>query len=203
MTVPALTPSPGAPTVATRDRIFWSLLVGIVAVDIATKRWAESALVMHLPQDVLGSVLRWTLTYNTGAAMNLSVGGASRVVFSAIAIGMLAYLFLLYRRTGRDERATPAALAMIAAGALGNLFDRLRHGRGVVDFIDIGTAGWRFWTFNVADMGVTLGALLLAVLLWREDRAADPTAAAGTSATSGPPGAPELSPTTPDHPSIP
>jgi signal peptidase II len=41
----------------------------------------------------------------------------------------------------------------------------------VVDFIDVGTAGWRFWTFNVADVGVSVGAVLLAILMWREERA--------------------------------
>jgi signal peptidase II len=203
MTTPSLTPASGAPAVATRDRVFWAILLGIVALDVATKRWAEAALDLHLPQEVLGSWLRWTLTYNTGAAMNLSVGGASRVVFSAIAIGMLVYLFLLYRRTGPNDRATPAALGLIAAGALGNLVDRLRHGTGVVDFIDIGTADWRFWTFNVADVGVTVGALLLAVLLWREDRATAAAVAAtrgATHATSGTASNPELSPSTPDQP---
>jgi signal peptidase II len=58
---------------------------------------------------------------------------------------------------------------MISAGAFGNLLDRLRHEKGVVDFIDMGTATWRFWTFNVADLGVTLGAMLLALLLLREE----------------------------------
>jgi signal peptidase II len=89
-------------------------------------------------------------------------------VFSVVALAMIAYLFRLYRQSPPGARGTPAAIALIMAGALGNLLDRLRHTRGVVDFIDIGTNQWRFWTFNVADMGVTTGALLLALLLWRE-----------------------------------
>jgi signal peptidase II len=152
-----------------RDRVFWTLLVLIAVVDVFTKRWAENALGLHTPEEVVGHWLRWTLTYNTGAAMNLSLGAASRVVFSAVAIGMIIYLFRLYRQTHPAARAAPAALAMISAGAFGNLLDRLRHEKGVVDFIDVGTANWRFWTFNVADMGVTMGALLLALLLLREE----------------------------------
>jgi signal peptidase II len=160
---------------APRDRIFWSLLLAVAVTDVASKRWAEGALGLHAPEEVVGHWLRWTLTYNTGAAMNLSVGSASRVIFSVIAIGMLAYLFKLYRGAHPAERATPAALALISAGAFGNLLDRLRHSKGVVDFIDVGTADWRFWTFNVADMGVTIGAVLLALLMWREgDRVATP-----------------------------
>lgn len=167
MTTPQLTPSD---RFGARDRIFWSVLLFVAVADVITKRWAERALALHLPEEVLGQWLRWTLTYNTGAAMNLSVGDASRVVFSVIAIAMIAYLFHLYRQSHPSERWTPLALALITAGAFGNLVDRLRHTKGVVDFIDVGTAGWRFWTFNVADMGVTVGAVLLAILMWREDR---------------------------------
>lgn len=167
---PSLPPS-SSPPANVRDRVFWSAL-GVVAVaDIVTKRWAESALTLHLPEEVVGHWLRWTLTYNTGAAMNLSVGSASRIVFSVIAVVMIGYLLYLYRQAHPSEKATPFALGLIAAGALGNLLDRLRHTKGVVDFIDVGTADWRFWTFNVADMGVTVGAILLALLMWREDAA--------------------------------
>lgn len=168
-----------------RDRVFWFALLGIVIADVITKRWAERVLALHLPEEAVGHWLRWTLTYNTGAAMNLSVGDASRVVFSTIAIVMIAYLLHLYRQAAPDERATPLALGMIAAGALGNLLDRLRHTKGVVDFIDVGTAEWRFWTFNVADIGVTCGAVLLAVLMWRDDRAA--AAAPATPTPEQPP----------------
>lgn len=168
MTTPDLTPSDRS---GARDRIFWSVLLFVAVTDVVTKRWAEQALDLHFPEEVIGQWLRWTLTYNTGAAMNLSVGDASRVVFSVIAVGMIAYLFYLYRQAHPSEKWTPAALGMITAGAFGNLIDRLRHTKGVVDFIDVGTAGWRFWTFNVADMGVTVGAVLLAILMWREERA--------------------------------
>lgn len=158
-----------ATTSSARDRTFWSLLLLVAITDVITKRWAEQALGLHAPEDVVGHWVRWTLTYNTGAAMNLSLGSASRVVFSVIAVAMIGYLFHLYRQSPRGARAGPAAIALIAAGAFGNLLDRLRHEKGVVDFIDVGTADWRFWTFNVADMGVTTGALLLALLLWREE----------------------------------
>lgn len=165
------TPAQPSAATRTRDRVFWSAL-GVVAIaDIVTKRWAEASLPLHFPQEVVGHWLRWTLTYNTGAAMNLSVGSASRVVFSVIAVVMIGYLFYLYRQAHPTEKATPFALGLIAAGAFGNLIDRLRHTKGVVDFIDVGTAEWRFWTFNVADMGVTVGAVLLAILMWREDAA--------------------------------
>ncbi len=147
---------------------FWSIFAGTVTADVVTKRVAEARLPLHVPRDVLGEWIRLTLTYNTGAAMNLSAGGASRVVFTVVASLMLVVIFRMYRRTAHLDVAQAAALALVAAGALGNLIDRLRSARGVVDFIDVGAGDVRFWTFNVADMGVTVGAILLALVLLRQ-----------------------------------
>jgi signal peptidase II len=58
------------------------------------------------------------------------------------------------------------ALALIFGGAIGNLIDRVRSPQGVVDFIDVGVGAYRWWTFNIADVGITLGALLLGWALW-------------------------------------
>jgi len=73
---------------------------------------------------------------------------------------------------------------MILGGAFGNLIDRLRSGQGVVDFIDVGIGEHRWPTFNIADIGVSCGAVLLAWILWREDRAAALAASASTDSTS-------------------
>jgi signal peptidase II len=153
--------------IARRAIAFWPIFGGIVATDYVSKRAVEGRLVLHAPQSVIGDFLRLTLTYNTGAAMNLSLGDASRVAFTALSGLMLVVIFRMYRRTPHHDAWQAAALALIAAGALGNLLDRLRSARGVVDFIDVGIGDARFWTFNVADMGVTCGAILLALLLWR------------------------------------
>lgn len=176
MTVPPLessspaAPSAVAPDTALRgptDRTFWSLVLGGVLLDYLSKRWVEGALVPHLPRPVLGEWLRFTLIYNPGAAMNLSVGDASRVVFSGIAAVMFIVIFRMLLQTRRTDRAQAIALGMIAAGAIGNLIDRLRSSRGVVDFIDVGIGSSRFYTFNIADSCVSVGAVLLAILLWR------------------------------------
>ena len=68
--------------------------------------------------------------------------------------------------------ASLIAVALIAAGAIGNILDRLRYEAGVVDFIDVGIGDWRFWTFNVADSAVSVGAVLLLISFWREERRA-------------------------------
>jgi signal peptidase II len=149
-----------------RARVFWPLFTGWVVADFVTKRMVESRLTPHIAHDIVGSWVRFTLNYNRGAAMNISVGDASRVGFTVTATVMLAVLFGMYRRTPAHETVQPLALALIAGGALGNLIDRVRSARGVVDFIDVGIGDSRFWTFNVADAGVTCGAILLMLVLW-------------------------------------
>ena len=100
--------------------------------------------------------------------MNLSFGASSRIVFSVIAAVMFVVLFRMLLETRQDDRAQVVALGLIASGAVGNLIDRVRSVRGVVDFLDVGLADSRFYTFNVADSFVTVGAVLLAILLWRQ-----------------------------------
>jgi signal peptidase II len=149
-----------------RARVFWPLFAGWVVADFLTKRMVESRFTPHVPNNIVGEWVRFTLNYNAGAAMNISLGGASRVVFTVLAVVMIGVIIGMYMRTGASETAQPVALALIAGGALGNLLDRLRSARGVVDFIDVGIGDSRFWTFNVADSGVTCGAILLMIVLW-------------------------------------
>jgi signal peptidase II len=120
------------------------------------------------PHQVAGSVVRLTLVHNAGAAMSLSLGRFSRGGFSMAALVALLVLARLYRATPQTDRRRAAALALIVGGAVGNLGNRLLLPRGVTDFIDIGVGSRRFWTFNVADAGITIGAVVLAWVLWRE-----------------------------------
>jgi signal peptidase II len=152
-----------------RARLFWPFLVALLVADCATKELAETYLAPeHVPHEIVGSFVRLTLTHNPGAAMSVSLGSYSRVGLSALALVVIAFLFRLYLATPVTDRIRAAALALLVGGALGNLMNRLTPPRGVVDFIDIGVPAWRFWTFNVADTGITIGALLLLRALWRE-----------------------------------
>jgi signal peptidase II len=153
-------------------RYFWPILIAIVAVDIVTKAIAVRGLVpARVPHDLIGEYLRFTLVYNPGAAFGLHVGEYSRWVFTALTIGALLILGRLYITAPPGDRARVSALALVCGGAIGNLIDRLRPGSlGVVDFIDIGFGDARWPTFNVADIAVSLGAFLLAIVLWAEER---------------------------------
>jgi signal peptidase II len=165
-------------TAPTRNRwLFWGAAAAVLALDIVTKWLAERFLQPpHVPHPVIGEVVRLTLAYNRGAAFSMHVGPYSRYVFGAFALLALVVLWNLYRRSHPTERLLSVALGLAWGGAAGNLIDRLRSDQGVVDFIDIGVAGWRFWTFNVADSAVTIGAIVLAWLLAREERRAHASA---------------------------
>ena len=153
--------------------LFWPVLAFVTALDVVTKGYAERGLYpQRIPHDVFGSVLRFTLVYNPGAAFGLNLGAQSRWIFTALTIVALVILGRLYRSTANTDLTRALALAMVCAGAVGNLLDRLRSGLGVVDFLDVGWSDARWPTFNVADMAVSSGAVLLAWVLWREDRAA-------------------------------
>jgi signal peptidase II len=164
-----------------KARRFWPLFLLVLLTDCATKRAAETHLVpAHVPHELFGELVRLTLAYNPGAAMSLSLGAHSRIGFSLLALAALGILGHMYHRTSAGDGLAAAGLALIASGALGNLLDRLRSPRGVVDFIDVGFGDVRFWTFNIADVGITCGAVLLILALQRagdEDVAARPVSA--------------------------
>lgn len=152
-------------------RLFWGAGITVVALDVITKLWAERFLFPpHVPHRVVGDVVRFTLAYNPGAAFSMSLGPASRVVFGAFAVVALVILWRMYRHALPGERLKAVALGLAWGGAAGNLIDRFRSPAGVVDFIDIGVGSVRFWTFNVADSAVTIGAVLLGWVLLQEDR---------------------------------
>lgn len=152
-------------------RIFWPILIAIVASDVATKAVAVKTLDLpRVPREVIGDWLRFTLVYNPGAAFGLHVGEHSRWVFMALTIGALLILGRLYISSPEGDRTRVMSLALVCGGALGNLIDRVRSGLGVVDFLDVGVGDARWPTFNVADMAVSVGAFLLAIVLWVEDR---------------------------------
>ncbi len=159
---------------AGKARLFWGTVLTVVVLDVVTKMIAVATLVpRQLPHDIMGSTIRLTLVYNPGAAFGLHVGAASRWVFLALTIGALVILGRLYRTTRAGDIARTLAVGLVCGGAIGNLIDRVRSPMGVVDFIDVGIRDLRWPTFNVADMAVSTGAVLLAWVLWGEDRHRD------------------------------
>jgi signal peptidase II len=147
-------------------------VVVIVVADVITKALAVWALVpQRLPHEIIGQTVRMTLVYNPGAAFGLHLGEYSRWIFMALTAGALFILGRLYRATRDGDLLRVLAIALVCGGAIGNLIDRVRSASGVVDFIDVGLGDMRWPTFNVADMAVSIGAFLLAWVLWGDERA--------------------------------
>jgi len=181
--------------------LFWTTLVVIVLTDIVTKAIAEYSLVpQRVPHEVIGEAVRLTLVYNPGAAFGLHLGDYSRWIFMFLTVGALVILGRLYRATRDGDMVRTLAIALVCAGAVGNLIDRIRHAQGVVDFIDVGIGDTRWPTFNVADMAVSIGAFLLAWVLWGEDNQVETSASAvadgdkpvSTISAAPAPGGPEI-----------
>lgn len=150
--------------------VYGGIVVAIVVLDQITKLMAQQLLPPYQPVPILGDFFRLTYIYNPGAAFGLHIGPASRYIFLGLTVACVAVLLSWFRGTPSSNRLRLTAIALVTAGALGNFIDRLRSSRGVIDFLDFGLADLRWPVFNVADIGVTIGAILLAISLWREDR---------------------------------
>jgi signal peptidase II len=118
------------------------------------------------------------LVFNPGAAFSFlsDQPGWQRGFFIAIALAASAWIVYLLAKHPR-ERLFAAALALVLAGALGNVIDRILVG-AVIDFLDFHAFGWHWPAFNVADSAITCGAVLLAWDALRPHRKTDPTAEA-------------------------
>lgn len=139
----------------------WLSLV-VALIDTAAKRLAEGSLPVGGSLEVL-PFLNFALGYNAGVSFGLLGGGGGWqrwplvVLTTLIALALVGWLARL-RPTG--EVGMKAALALVIGGAAGNIIDRVQHG-AVTDFLQLHYSGWYWPTFNPADVGITLGAILL------------------------------------------
>lgn len=126
----------------------------VVGMDQITKSWALDALSGRAPVDLFWT-LRLRLSFNSGAAFGLGRGVTPFLTVAAVVL----LIVLLGASRGAAGRTAKVALGLMVGGAMGNLADRLfrAHDGAVVDFID-----FQWWPlFNVADIGITVGAVLL------------------------------------------
>ena len=136
----------------------------VLAADQAAKAAVEANLVLGEQVEVLGP-LQLTLSHNRGVAFGLAGGGGTLlIVVGLAALGVVGYLFA-------REPTRPwmwLATGLVAGGALGNLTDRIRAD-AVTDYIDL--PPWP--PFNLADIAVTAGVIVLVVLYLRDAAAAE------------------------------
>ncbi|MBC7203795.1 MAG: lipoprotein signal peptidase [Pusillimonas sp.] len=146
-----------------QPRAFVAWLLGaavIVGLDQWTKVYFDTALAYGQRWPIL-PFFDFTLLYNPGAAFSFLADNQDwqRWLFTIIAVGAIALiLHLLWRSRGQYLFCT--ALMAILGGAVGNLIDRVHHGH-VVDFLLFYWQQWHFPAFNIADVSITVGAMLL------------------------------------------
>ena len=141
----------------------------LVALDLWSKHWAMSRLEYGVPVPVIEGWAWWTLVHNHGAAFSFlsTAGGWQRWFFSGLAVVISTVLVAWLARTPRGDWRTALPFALVVAGALGNLVDRLRFGY-VVDFVDVLYWPGRHWpAFNLADSCIVVGAVLLVLFSLR------------------------------------
>ena len=174
-----------------RWKIF--LIVGLVSLlaDQATKIWARAALpvtgpeghTFGVPVEVIHNFWDWRLSHNTGSAFGLFHDTTGARIFLSI-IGILAVLAIVWMvQKARDDQPRLAwALGLVVGGAIGNLIDRIAFGK-VTDFVV-----WKYYlkewpTFNVADVTLVVGVLLLFLDMAKDGNASTAGAGAGSSAS--------------------
>lgn len=162
-----------------KSRLFFGIIVPVVVLDVVTKYLVQQNMRLYDQVDVIGDYLRLTYIYNPGAAFGIHVGAYSRIIFLVLSLIALVALAAMYWSTPLRDKVRLSAIALICAGAVGNLIDRVRSAQGVVDFLDVGIGDLRWPVFNVADIAVTTGAIFLALSLWQEDREPEERRSAG------------------------
>ena len=139
---------------------WFALAAAVVVADQLTK-WAVLENFAYGERLQITGFLNLVLVYNKGAAFSMFADASGwqtplLIVFALVAAGIVGTLIV----KNPHKRLLCLGLALILAGAIGNLIDRLRFGH-VVDFLDFHAMGWHWPAFNVADSAITIGAVLL------------------------------------------
>jgi signal peptidase II len=166
--------------VPARLRWLW-LTLGVVFLDRASKAWIESRPLTYFPHTVIPNIFEIVYSRNPGIAFSYFADSSSKlvpyllIIGSVVIIGVIAWLLVASRQV---SALSAAGLALLLAGATGNVTDRMIHG-AVTDFLQVWVRflPWRLFnpwpTFNVADAAVTLGAILLIIdVLFSQQQAA-------------------------------
>ena len=153
----------------TKKDIIWkfaylAIAGGVFLIDQTSKAWATRALRFGGDQTVISGFLNFAYAQNPGVAFSMldDHGDSGRWALSAVAIVAATLVLYFFWRTPRTDDRIMGALALLLAGIVGNVTDRIRLGF-VVDFIDVQFGNWHYPTFNVADAAICVGAGLLVI----------------------------------------
>lgn len=141
-------------------QFLWLSLV-LIVLDQISKQWVMHSFELYESIALMPN-LNFTYVHNYGAAFSFlsDSGGWQRWFFTAIALAVSAVLVIWLRRNPANLWRQNLAFALILAGAIGNVIDRIVFGY-VIDFVDVYAGDWHWPAFNVADMAITIGAILM------------------------------------------
>lgn len=152
---------------STKILLFCIISIALISCDRVTKNLAKTHLMNHADISYLHNTIKLEYAENTGAALSLGDSLPKAVSFWLLSIIPLALMaaLVVYTLKNLDKLNTLklVALALIFAGGIGNVIDRLFFDRHVTDFLNVGIASLRTGIFNVADMAVTAGVICLLI----------------------------------------
>ena len=141
--------------------IFWTLMIGGLALDLWTKKAVFNWLKPMETYPIIEGFLRLARAENNGAAFNLFAGKPQ--FLAAVSIIALIGILAVFLSSGGLHKLVHIALGLFAAGVCGNLYDRLFNSGSVRDFIDVYWGDYHWPTFNVADSLLCIGVGLLII----------------------------------------
>lgn len=147
-----------------RAALFCAVLVFAVGCDHGVKHAATRALEGAGPVSFLGDAVRFELVHNPGAFLSLGAGWPEAARTGIFVLGaplLLAVACAAALHAGLASAGAIGGLALLVGGGLGNWLDRLANDGAVTDFVSLGAFGVRTGVFNVADVLIGAGALLL------------------------------------------
>ena len=160
----------------TKKDFIWKLAYlaisgGVFMIDQTTKAWATRVLRFEGDRSIISGLLNFAYAKNTGVAFSMldEGGDTGRWGLSIVAFVAATLVLYFFWRTPRTDDRILGALALLFAGIVGNVTDRLRLGF-VVDWIDVQFGAWHYPTFNIADAAICIGAGLLILDLFFNKR---------------------------------
>ena len=134
----------------------------VVLIDQISKFLVRFYLEYGRPNQILGDFFRFTYIENPGMAFGIQLGGQKFFTTFAALATLVIVVYIVKARA--EKFSLRLSLALILGGAVGNLIDRLLYGK-VVDFLEVTIAEFRWPIFNIADIAVSVGMILLIVLI--------------------------------------
>lgn len=137
----------------------------MVVLDQLSKIWIKNNFALYESRNVIGDFLRFSFVENPGIAFGIRIGNL-KIMVTIISIAIASYLAFLLYNSKQLVYVEKLSLSLILGGAIGNLIDRIliyipnSTYSGVVDFIDVGIVGHRWYIFNIADSAVTIGIII-------------------------------------------